>query len=324
MTTNEKWLKFYKDFGANQKSSQGSIFWSSSESDLEDVSLKSPVKRRRNSSSDKSEISEDEISRGIEKSPSLNSSWNTDSPILSSNWKQDSPVLNSRMIHKSPVLINTYKKRRKEMESKVESLYCTPDLFNSQPSQFIEDDLPEASQKSCKVELVTQIQQTQSSVVIEPVFSQNASIVAEFGSTDSDKMTDSTNSSSFCIPRKRKKYKKDGLAEKVYHMMQSQSFKYTVWQIHKQNSNDDTCIKCSIKKTWKEYGTTILECTVIKNDSDASESIILICLSPIINITLDIGCICEFFTPFIEKTVLYHNREVTCYTNVIKIQPVAT
>nr|CAI5863405.1 unnamed protein product [Callosobruchus analis] len=321
MTSHERWLKFYTDFDEQiTKSSQGSIFWSSSESDHDDITSESPIKRRRlsigSSSSGRSEKSTSEIAR---------------SPVLNSNRKQESPVLSRTLrLDMSPILVNKFRKHHRKDETKLNltPLYCTPDLFNSQPSQVIEDDIPDASQKSCKLEVdvtnATQISATQSSVVVEPVFSQNASIVADYGSENSNAMmTESSNSgSSSCyVPRKKRRYKKGSLAKKVYNMIQSQSFTCKVWQIYKNKStsSDDTSIKCSVKKNWKEYGTAILECSVI---GSSTERTILICLSPMTKITLEVDSVIEFFSPYIEKNIFYNNQDVTCYINVIKIHTV--
>nr|CAH7748640.1 unnamed protein product [Callosobruchus chinensis] len=319
-TSHEKWLKFYTDFDEKiTKSSQGSIFWTSSESDHDDNISESPVKKRRisieSSSSERSEISNNDV-----RSPTLNSNWKNDSPVLSCKLRLDI----------SPILVNKFKRCRKRVEAKLDQtpLYCTPDLFNSQSSQIIEDDVPDASQKLCKPELdvsnATEIEATQSSVVIEPVFSQNASIIAEYGSENSKALTESSNSgsSSYHVPRKKRKYKKGSLAKEVYNMIQTQSFRCKVWEIYKNKSttNDDISIKCNVKKDWKDYGTSVLECSVVGSSRDATERTILICLSPMINITFEVGSICEFFEPYIEKTILYNNQDVACYINVIKIQ----
>ncbi|KAG5890891.1 hypothetical protein JTB14_002830 [Gonioctena quinquepunctata] len=367
MTAKKVWAKkFYHDSQEAEKNSQGDISWTSSDSECEEEhNRKKKLKTNKPNNWIKPPLEEEyrkhekttqnffwcETIASAPNSPFTKCDFSVESPIITSLSQEElSPVLaenaNGSDVSNetSPVIgkhgkLKKVRSRYKRRHEAKQNIFWTkersPDIFQSQPSQLIDNNCSlEPSLSETKINI------SQSSTCLEPESSPCSSQITKHTSNTSDS-SKTENGSLYHQPvRKRKHYKKGGLASQLQKTLRLQRNRIFMWHHEMYAKKTDSfpdvlehMVQFKVKKISKQYGSFLLESellpvvkeTSVESDlfesltSEETDRLILVVVSTFININFSKDLKYTFFPPYCSKIVSYRSRHVVCYYNVNKI-----
>lgn len=247
-----------------------------------------------------------------------------ESPIImlrSFAFKEISPELSQRTVSiytksLSPVIEKRrylrIKKRQKARESLFKKREKSPELFDSDLTQNIENESP-----------IYDSSDSQATIKIDPFLSQFGSAVEQ----------DSVKENLFLYyqpPKRKKTYKKGGVAHQLQNILKYKKSRTNIWHHEKLKNMDspldkpEDIVRLRFKCSWTEYGVTLLECDLICESSCGDENenfhiLVNLGVNKILNVEFKFGDIYELYPPYNKSSVIYRDKEMIYYCNVSKI-----
>lgn len=269
-----------------------------------------------------------------EESPVISKvSLNSNSPVLTSSStstnssKDGSPIIGNRSRLKKIVV------KRKQLSDR-QSINCSnrsPDLFESQSTQLIEHDSPleQASRETTRISPVIDL----SSKIFSPTryidtFSQNTSVVVNYASVSENSLKTTSSESLYHMPpKKKRRYKKGGLAFLLQKTLSLQKNKLSIWRhevyLKKKDIllHEESWIRFQVNRFKREYGSAVLECNICSDSisENANSSQVLIVIGPVVGCNFTAGFTYILFPPYECKNILHNSRQVQCYFKVSRI-----
>lgn len=310
----------------NPQNSQVDIIWSGSESE-DDIEIPQKVpKCTRSKSMWIKPVIIPEVDSFSERQ------YSQESPIFSSLRLEDtSPILTNtneskEALNTSPVIgkckaLKRVRSRCGRMPTIKKKVFdegnTSPDLFLSPTTQLIQSDSPDRNEASFL------------HIVSFP--SQDSSKVANYG-TDSSFRTNSASSLYHEPARRRKRFKKGGLAFQLQKTLELQRTRNSIWEhetfIKKDHSSADLftedILYFSVTKSWKEYGSLLTECCKCDCDgefiSNNRNRTFVIILGSNVNMSIEVGLKYELHPPYGIDRIDYGQSNIPCYFNVTRFK----
>ncbi|KAK5649419.1 hypothetical protein RI129_000448 [Pyrocoelia pectoralis] len=122
--------------------------------------------------------------------------------------------------------------------------------------------------------------------------------------------------------KKKKSYKKNGLAFALQKALLRKSAQLTFWEHELEhnkgiNIEDDSTLSLKIHHRWTEYGIHLFECENVKL-TESNICLVLLGFGVSKNISTNVNRI-KIYSPYLTKSVDYKGSSRLCYYNVSKI-----
>lgn len=340
--TKRDWISVFQSDSKERQRNTEQICWESSSS--EDDCIGFDKRRKKKHSQVNPRISPVLI---LQRNASFRTNYNTfestrlsESPVIELKCSQtytESPELsqrNSMIFVKEPSPVLEKRRVRLKKNSKLKEIYGI---------QCVSPDLFEESTQNITCESPVKSQSSQAIMKIEPFPSQFGSPV---------KPTQNPVKDIPCYyepPKRRKQYKKGGLAHVVDKVLKLKNSRVQIWHHEKMNNielqfdEQSSVIMFRLNKVWTEYGNTLLLCEVVSttlSSNDTSEEerndmgslqtefnhdkqfLINAGFDSMLNIEWKPNTIYQLFPPYNTNKVNYNGQDIVYYNNAAKFMKV--
>ncbi|ERL94460.1 hypothetical protein D910_11737 [Dendroctonus ponderosae] len=129
-------------------------------------------------------------------------------------------------------------------------------------------------------------------------------------------------------PKRKKSYKKGGLAYQLQQALKSAKCRVKIWEHEKETGtaeSEDGVLRFQANQCWTEYGVTLWECGLVSVLSSSGEKetsgtfIINLGVTQILKIKFEESIVYELFPPYVVETIEYKGQCLPFYYNVSKV-----
>lgn len=212
----------------------------------------------------------------------------------------------------------------------------SPNLFSTQSSSYAIDANCQSPERKTQLHISPSSSQNAEDCLIGTYRSEDSS-KAHVSSTATSLVSKTSSASYDEQPSKRKrKYKKGGLAYQLQKALVKQRTNSAIWQheiyLNKSKGDDDSlqysgAIRLIVQRTWSEYGNTFVFCDYAASDKrQGNEStfetkrnnscLLIVGFNNSINSNFEKNVAVSLHMPYNTKQILYESRLLDCHYNI--------